>query len=107
MAKMPELKDLYEKHRQDGLTVVGVCWDQDVGKARQAIERHGLAWTHVLVPADEKARELWSEAAGIESLPRLLIVDREGVLRADCGPYELKDQVEKVLAQKPANGTGP
>ena len=36
-------------------------------------------------------------AAGIGALPRLLLLDRSGVLRADCGPGELKDQIGKLL----------
>jgi thiol-disulfide isomerase/thioredoxin len=100
MAKMPQLKALYEKHHKDGLEIVGVCFDHDAEKARRTIKSKGLDWPQVLVPADEKTRGLWEEAAGIEALPRLLLLDRSGVLRADCGPGELKDQIGKLLDEK-------
>jgi thiol-disulfide isomerase/thioredoxin len=107
MAKMPKLEELYEEHHKEGLEIVGVCFDQDAQKARKAIKRLGLGWTQVLVPAEEKAREFWAEAAGIESLPRLLLIDRDGVLRADCGPDALPDQIARLIAQKPAKGPKP
>jgi hypothetical protein len=45
-------------------------------------------------------RGLWEEATGIEDLPRLLLLDRSGVMRADFGPGELKDQIGKLLDEK-------
>jgi RNA polymerase sigma factor (sigma-70 family) len=107
MAKMSKLKELYEEHHKEGLEIVGLCFDQDAQKARKAIKRLGLGWTQVLVPAEEKAREFWAEAAGIESLPRLLLIGRDGVLRADCGPDALPDQITKLMAQEQAKGPKP
>jgi RNA polymerase sigma factor (sigma-70 family) len=101
MAKMPLLRDLYGKYRNDGLEIVGVCFDQEANKARKAIRTGGLTWPQVLVPAEEKTRELWDKAAGMEGLPRLLLLDRSGVLRADCGPGELEDQISKLLQEDP------
>jgi thiol-disulfide isomerase/thioredoxin len=101
MAKMPLLKDLYGKYGNGELEIVGVCFDQQAGKAKKAIRTEGLAWSQVLVPADEKIRDLWDKATGMEALPRLLLLDRSGVLRADCGPGDLKDQISKLLQEKP------
>jgi thiol-disulfide isomerase/thioredoxin len=101
MAKMPTLKALYEKRQKDGLEIVGVSFDQDAEKARKAIQSQGLTWPQVLVPADDQTRELWREASGIGALPRLLLLDRDGVLRADCYPGELEEQIARLLAQKP------
>lgn len=97
MSKMPELKQLYEKHHKNGLEVVGVSLDYDINKAKNAITSKNLNWLHVYVPADEKTRELWSESAGIGSLPRLLLLDRQGILRAEGGTAILDDQLEKLL----------
>ena len=97
MAKMPQLKQLYEKHHKDGLEIVGVCFDHDADKAKETIQSKGLNWPQVFVPSDQKLRDLWEEATGIGALPRLLLLDRSGVLRADCGPGEVKDQISKLL----------
>jgi hypothetical protein len=101
MAKMPQLKELYAKHHKDGLEIIGVCFDHDADTTKKTVKSKGLDWPQILVPADEKLRNRWEEAAGIGALPRLLLLDRSGVLRADCGPGELKDQIGKLLAEKP------
>ena len=88
---------LGEQHRKDGLEIIGICFDHGADKARTTIQSKGLDWPQVLVPNEEKMRDLWEEATGIEGLPRLLLLDRSGVLRADCGPGELKDQIGKLL----------
>ncbi len=101
MQKMPALKKLYEKYHGQGLEIVGVCFDQDATKGKKAVERLGLDWPQVMVPAEGKARELWATATGIDSIPRLLLIDRGGVLRADCTPGELESRIAKLIAEKP------
>jgi RNA polymerase sigma factor (sigma-70 family) len=107
MEKMPKLQQLYAKHKNDGLEVIGVCLDENADKANQAIKRLGLTWPEVLVPAGEKARELWHKASGIHSLPRLLLLDRGGILRADCGPHQLEGEITKLLGEKKAGESKP
>jgi thiol-disulfide isomerase/thioredoxin len=107
VAKMPRLKEFYRRHHKEGLEVVGVCFDQDARKAEGAIKRLGLPWAQVLVPAGEKERELWSSASALESLPRLLLIDRDGVLRAECGPEEIEEQIAKLMAHEPGERTKP
>src|SRR5262249_15909282 len=81
-------KELYQQHRKDGLEIVGVCLEHEKAPvpARQVLQAHPLDWPQILVPTEEKKKELWDEVLGIEGLPRLLLLDRSGVLRADCGP---------------------
>jgi thiol-disulfide isomerase/thioredoxin len=97
MKKMPQLKALYGRWRGRGLEVIGVNFDGDEAKARRAVEALGLAWPQVAVPGDEASGELWEVASGITTLPRLLIVDREGVLRFDCRPEELEGRLVELL----------
>ena len=101
MSKMAELKQLYQTHHKDGLEIIGVCFDYSIDNAKKAIESHALNWQQVLVPADEKLRQLWSEASGIEGLPLLRIMDGDGILRADGGPGELREQVTELLKVTP------
>jgi RNA polymerase sigma factor (sigma-70 family) len=107
MAKMPKLKALYDKRHQDGLEIIGVCFDQDPEKAKQAVQSLGLTWPQVLVPSDEKTREFWKEAAGIDALPRLLLIDREGIFRVDCNPGEFDKEVSRLLDGAPKGEQKP
>lgn len=100
MALLPEIKAMYEKHRGEGLEVIGINYDHDAEKARKACEKHGLTWPQVIVPKDEETRQLWQESSGIGSLPRVLLLDREGILRVD-GTAQLQKDVLKLLEKAP------
>ena len=103
MAKMPDLKALYARHHAEGLEVIGVNFDHDMGRKNTIaiIQKLGLPWPEYFVPDDRQ--ELWEEATGIRTLPRLLLIDREGILRWDGGPEEMKRRVTNLL--RPTNGS--
>lgn len=102
MEKMSKLRELCRERQPDGFSVIGINFDQTPEKARQAIAEHELKWSHVYVPADERTRELWYEASSLSNLPRLILLDRAGVVRADIDPDQLPDELKKVMApEKP------
>jgi RNA polymerase sigma factor (sigma-70 family) len=101
MEKMPKLKALYAKYHAAGFEVIGVNLDEDARKARKTCESRGLSWPQVFVPADEKTRELWYESAGLAGVPRLLLIDRQGILQADCRPDQLEEEVTRQM-ERPA-----
>jgi thiol-disulfide isomerase/thioredoxin len=81
MRKMPELKEIHRKWHPEGLEVIGLSFDQDGQAAKAAFKRHEIPWPLVLVPNDESDRQLWTGATRIISLPRILLIDQQGVLR--------------------------
>jgi peroxiredoxin len=97
--KMSKLKQLYNKRHKDGFEIIGVSFDPDAETVRKACAKDGLTWPQVLVPDDGETRELWYEAAELTSVPRLLVIDRQGILRADCRPDQLEEEITKVLDQ--------
>ncbi len=99
MEKMPKLKQLYEKRHKDGFEIIGVSLDKDAETVKKVCAKKGLTWPQVLVANDDKTRELWYEASGMTGVLRLLVIDRKGILRADCGPDQLEKEITKVLDQ--------
>jgi thiol-disulfide isomerase/thioredoxin len=97
MAKMPRLKMLYERRHADGFEVIGVNFDQSRARAEELIRTVGLPWAEVYVPEDKRTRELWADGPGINDLPRLFLVDRQGILRWTVGPDELEERVIELL----------
>jgi RNA polymerase sigma factor (sigma-70 family) len=89
-----QLYQVFMKHPwKDGLEIVTVSFEQD----------QASAWPVVVVPTEERKKELWEEVMGFNGLPRLLLLDRSGVLRADyCEPFELEDQIDKLLKEPQA-----
>jgi RNA polymerase sigma factor (sigma-70 family) len=97
MAKMPGLKALYEHRHGDGFEVIGVNFDKERARGEQLVKTVALPWPEVFVPGDDRTRRLWAEGPGIDNLPRLLLIDREGVLRWDGGPDELEERAARLL----------
>ena len=56
-----------------------------------------MPWAEVYVPDDERTRELWADGPGITRLPRLFLIDREGILRWAGGPGELEERINSLL----------
>ncbi len=108
MDKMPDLKELYTQWHDKGLEIVGVTFDQSREEAEAAIKKLDLRWPQVQIPSDEKPRDLWHDCNGIKSIPRLFLIDREGILRADLSPYELKERVDAMMsAPAPSDTSRP
>jgi thiol-disulfide isomerase/thioredoxin len=99
MALLPELKGIYRKVHGRGFEVVGINLDNSLEKAREVTRREKLPWPVVLAPTGEEQRELWETAAGITTIPRLWLIDRKGILRADVWPSTLKAEIEKLIAE--------
>jgi uncharacterized protein (TIGR03067 family) len=106
MDKMPGLKRLYEKRKKDGFEIIGVNFDRSAESVTDAGERRGLTWPRVAkesrwpqvhVPEDDQIYELWQNA---EHLGRLYLIDRQGILRADCSPDDLFISINKLLDAK-------
>lgn len=103
MAKMPELTKVREAFSEDDLVVIGINFDQEATRERaeRAIAEQALDWPHVSAAESAQGYEgdLWEDLTGITSIPRLLLIDREGVLRADFYPFELEKRVRELVEE--------
>ncbi len=67
---------------------------------RKTCKTEGLTWPQVFVPDDEPIRNLWREAFGNLGIPRVLLIDREGILRDPPGKLEEKIRELFVTSDK-------
>ncbi|MFG0331527.1 MAG: peroxiredoxin family protein [Phycisphaerales bacterium] len=105
MAKMPELRDTHSEFASEGLVIIGVNFDEDIARARTAIEDERLDWPQIHAPSSAQGKEYWAEITGISSLPRLFLIDRDGMLRHDFYPHNLRETVaEAIKVSKQADG---
>ena len=95
--KMPKMKELYSKWHSQNLEIISVNLDFDERTMTKAVKSLSLPWPQIMVPDESSARELWHKATGISSIPRCLIVDRQGILQADCKPKELEQELERLI----------
>src|SRR6185295_3486043 len=82
---------------ENALQVIGINLDKDLTTLRQTSQRLGLTWPQVLIPPEAAKRHLWEEASEVGTLPRLFVIDRQGILRADCNPADLDKELTRVL----------
>jgi RNA polymerase sigma factor (sigma-70 family) len=113
-----QLKDLYRLH-SDRLEVVGIdlnnpgdkaaggrLWLSSPGKSWHVIDdaaskdrtaaARPVPWPNVRVPRDLADRELWEQSSEVFALPRVLIIDRHGILRADTR-HDLEKAITPLL----------
>jgi peroxiredoxin len=99
MKQVPAVKKVYEKWHAKGLEVLGVSFDEDVKSAETAYERLEIHWPLVVVPSDTEVRVLWRRAARISSIPRYLLIDRQGILRSHLyGSEEIEKELDQQIA---------
>ena len=94
-AAMPHLKELYAKHKEDGLVVIGVHTTNQGEKMPDYVQEEALPWP-VAVDAEKKT----VAAFQVDSYPDYYVIDRAGNLRvADLANSELDRVVEALLKE--------
>jgi len=106
MEKMPELKKLNEKY-SESLSVVGINFDDELEESEAAIKKLDIPWQEVHANSSALPhKEAWVKITQISSLPRLLLVNPEGVLIAELGPYDLENQLKEQMKNDGAGEPG-
>jgi peroxiredoxin len=98
VASVSELKDITRKYPRDKLVLVSISADEDETKWREFIARNGMAWTH----AWDREGAL-QKAYGVRGIPTYVVVDPEGIIRAQIvglNPQKtVVSRLKAVLAQ--------
>ncbi|HUE75003.1 MAG TPA: TlpA disulfide reductase family protein [Pirellulaceae bacterium] len=94
-AAMPHLKELYAKHKEDGLVVIGIHTTNQGEKVAEYVQEESLPWP-VAVDVEKKT----VTAFKVDSYPDYYVIDRTGNLRvADLANSELDRVVEALLKE--------
>jgi len=94
-AAMPHLKELYAKHKDDGLVVIGVHTTGQGDEMAAYVKEESLPWP-VAVDVDDKT----VGAFHVDGYPDYYVIDRTGNLRvADLANKELDRVVETLLKE--------
>ncbi len=74
----PELVKIYDKFKDKNFTILGVSLDEDKDKWRQAIEKDGLTWNHVVTTGgwENPVTALYA----IKWIPMSFLINPEGVI---------------------------
>lgn len=105
VAELPRLVGLFDKHEKDGLAIVGISNDFD----REALtgflaNRPEIRWPQLFdakSAANNETHEL-TRGSGIQGIPALFVIDRQGVLRSVKARSELESIVTELLREPAA-----
>ena len=91
--EMPDLEDLYNRFKGEGLVVLGIS-DDDAAKVRPFIAEHAVTYPILLDP-DRKVNDLFK----VEGIPKTFIYDRSGKLVAQSIDMRTQKQFLGMLAE--------
>jgi thiol-disulfide isomerase/thioredoxin len=94
---VPHVEDLYEKYRQEGLTVIGVHtpradYEKDVTKLREAVKRMGIRYPVVV----DNKQKIWADYR-CDLWPTQFVIDRQGFIRLSHGGVGRYDDIEQAV----------
>jgi thiol-disulfide isomerase/thioredoxin len=99
---LPGTQKLYTKYKAKGLKVVGVNIEGDRAKATQNAAKLKLTFPSVMAQAGPQG---WNWGAvqiaayGIDSIPRGVLIDKKGIIRAQDTVLEADALIVKLLAE--------
>jgi cytochrome c biogenesis protein CcmG, thiol:disulfide interchange protein DsbE len=76
-AEFPEFEATLASHASDGLTMIGVIYEDTPGAAQTFAAGHGATWTNVVDPCGTIA-----SAYTVVAPPQTYFIDRTGILRS-------------------------
>ncbi len=111
-AELPRVKKIYQQFHDKGLEVLGVSNDQTADALTSFIKEDGAMPWPQLFDADAAGKGQWNSNTtrfGIEGIPTMFLIDRNGVLRSTTARENFEEQIPKLLEEKPgeAPSTAP
>jgi len=94
VGEFPLLKELYAKHKDQGLAVIGVSLDEEANAFKEAVNKHSLVWPQIRDGKDGQIAKLFN----VQGTPASYLLDREGKIAAKAVPgAKLKEAVAELL----------
>ncbi len=100
-AELPHVKQVYRQYHPRGLELVGVSNDYDAAQLKAFTADQDMPWPE-LFDAPAAAAHRWSgvtNAAGVEGLPAMFLVDKKGIVRSVMAADDMEMLIPKLLAE--------
>ena len=79
IAEMPNVKQVYEKYKDDNFQIIGISLDDSRDKLVGYLEKEGITWPQFFDGNGWKNRV--AEMYGISAIPHMYLIDGEGMIR--------------------------
>jgi peroxiredoxin len=94
--ELPNIRRLYEKHREQGFEIIGVSLDGDQPLVEAFAQRQQMPWRQIVNEGDVASLR---EKYLVRTIPTLMIVGTDGnVAQFDVRGRDLQQTIEKLLA---------
>lgn len=103
MQALPDVIKIYSKYHKDGLEVVAVSNDYDIAALKSFMEKRTDAPWPQLFDAEKAKNRKWNPITtdlGIDGIPRMLLIDKKGILRSADAHEEMEKLVPELLGEK-------
>jgi thiol-disulfide isomerase/thioredoxin len=95
VAEMPDVKATYDKYHSKGFDIVGISLDQDKDALMKFIQAHDIAWPQYFDGLGWQNK--FAVQFGIQGIPAMWLVDKDGKLQTENARGDLQGQVESLL----------
>ncbi|MBL9139689.1 MAG: TlpA family protein disulfide reductase [Verrucomicrobiales bacterium] len=97
IAELPKVKAAYARLQPLGFEIVGISFDQEKEALTKFVQRENMTWPQFF---DGKGwGNQFGQAFGIESIPTMWLVDKNGILRDQNAREDLEAKVSKLLEE--------
>lgn len=100
---IPHLTQVQNRHRTEGLTIIGVSIDQNTGAVKPFVDQQGATMDYTIgIDTRRSMARDWMQAAGVNGIPHAFVVGKDGMISWAGNPLstEAFDRaVERALAQ--------
>jgi thiol-disulfide isomerase/thioredoxin len=97
--ELPRVTKAYKDYHSQGLEVLGVSCDQDLPSLNAfLLQNPDMAWPQLFNPAHPGWHAL-ATAYGINGIPTMFLIDKEGILRTVRARATLEIDIPKLLAE--------
>ena len=97
IAEMPNVKKIYDTHKDMGFVVIGISLDNDASEVRDFLKECELPWRQICDGQDGPLKKFFQ----IRGIPSLWLIDREGkVISYKVRGAELRKLVDEAVKAK-------
>jgi thiol-disulfide isomerase/thioredoxin len=97
MAEMPTVVATYEKLHGKGFEIIGISFDKDKAALEKITKESKMTWEQYF--DGEGWKNKFGQQYGINSIPRMWLVDKKGMVVDTNGRKDLEKKIEKLLAE--------
>jgi thiol-disulfide isomerase/thioredoxin len=96
--EIPNIRENFEKYRDQGFDVIAVSIDDDLGELKEFVAQQELPWT-VVADNHPKNRDSMGEKYGVRSIPTLVLVNKEGkVATLNSRGERLSREIDRLMS---------